>query len=111
MHRESVDLERKQLFDLLGPRRVDLHLARVRSRTVHDIHFRAMNLDVTNSGMLKNECVPLHGKIDQRRGEKRGRNFAARFLDLDIVNLISAAPEMERDGLDMRAVTGNFREL
>ena len=70
-----------------------------------------MNLDVADGRVLEDERVPLHGKIDKRRGEERHRHFAARFLDVDVVDLIRAAPEVQRHRRDVRPITGNLGEL
>ena len=55
--------------------------------------------------------MPLHRKIDKGRGEERDRHFAAGFLDVDVMDLIRAAPQMERDRRHMGAIARNFREL
>ena len=71
----------------------------------------AVNLDVADSGMFEKQGVPLQRKINQRGGEKGDRHFAAGLLDVDIMNLIGAAPEMKGHRFDLRAIAGDFGEL
>src|SRR5205823_15105370 len=99
------------LLDLLRPRRVDIDLARFAGRAVHHIQFRAMNLDVADRGALENERVPLQRKIDKWCGEKWFGNFAAGFFDVDVMDLVRAAPKMQRHGGHVRAVSWNLRQL
>ena len=63
VHSKSVDLERVKLFDLLCPRSVHFRLAGGLGGAVHEIHFRAMNLDISHQRMFENQGVPLYGKV------------------------------------------------
>src|SRR5437660_9177971 len=106
--RESIDLKGIKLLDLFRPRRVHFDLACLRRWAVHQIHFRAMDFNVADCGMFEDQRMPLQGKVHQRRREKWDWDFAAGLFAVDDMDLIGAAPEMERDGLHMRAIPGNF---
>src|SRR5438309_4770906 len=112
MSGEAVDLEREQLLNFLRPWLINVGMgASFFGRAIHQVQLWALKFDVADECPLKNQCMPLHREINQRRGEKGDRHFATRFNDVDLVDLIRTPPEMERHGGDMRSIAGNFGEL
>ena len=107
---EAIDSQRKELLDLLRPWFVDPNLGILFARRVHKIHFRIKEINVADESAIE-ESAPLHGQINQGRGKKWDRHVASRFYDLDMVDLVSAAPKMHRHGCDMATIFRHFRQL
>ena len=94
----------------MGPGFVDTNLGILFARRVHKIHFRIKEINVADESAIE-ESAPLHGQINQGRGKKWDRHVASRFYDLDMMDLISAAPKMHRYGCDMAAIFRYFGQL
>ena len=109
MDGEPIYFHWKKLFDLLHPRFVHSELTAGFARPIHKIHLRPIKFDLADDGAVP-ERHPFHGKIDRRRREKGHGHFPGRLFDRDLMNRISAAPEMKVDGGDMTAVILHFVE-
>ena len=77
------------------------------ARRIHEIHFRIKEIDIADESAIE-ESAPLHRKINQRRRKQRHRDMASRLYDLDMVDLVSAAPKMHRHGRDKAAIFRHF---
>ena len=103
MNGETIDFQRIKLLDLLQPGFVHAHLRIRFARRIHEIHLRVEEIDVANEGAVEKRA-PLHRKINQRRGKEWDWHMAGRLYDLDMVNLVSAPPQMQSYGCDMTTI-------
>src|SRR5438552_16278617 len=107
---EAIDFQWKELLDLLRPGFVDTNLGILFARCVHEIHFRIQEIDVADESAIEARA-PLHRQINQRRGKEWHRNVARRFYDLDVVDLVGAAPKMQGHSGDVTAIFRHFGQL
>jgi len=71
---------------------------------------RPKNVELADYGAVE-KGAPLQGKIDQRRGEEGHGDMSGGFHDIDVVNLIGAAPQMQSYVRNMATILRNLRQL
>ena len=106
-HGETIEFQRKELLDLLRPRFIDSDLRILFARRNYEIHFRVEEVNIANKSAIEKRA-PLHRKINQGRRKKRDRHMPGCFYNFDMMNLISAAPEVKRDGCNMATIFRHF---
>ena len=104
---EAVDLQRKELLDLLRPGFVDTDLRILFAWRIYEINFWFEEIDIADESAIEDRTL-LYRKINQRCGKEWDRHMPGGFYDLHMVDLVSAAPKMHRHGRDMAAIFGHF---
>ena len=105
MDERAVDLEREEVSNHLQPRAPRARLRFPFARGIDEVEFRLFHEQAAHY-LVMEEGVPLNGEIESPAREERNGHAAARLTNTDVVNRVSAAPEVDLDLADIAGIEG-----